>query len=107
MRGKLTGAGGYGADAQAAELAAYGRQNDVTVIDTQVRATLPDGSQRYYDGLVKEADGTYLGLEVKSGNASVTKSQRRFDNQVLAGTPATATLNGQRITITVVEYLHP
>jgi hypothetical protein len=65
-----------------------------------VRATLPNGSIRYYDGLSPNADGTYEGVEVKSGSASLTAGQRGFDTQVDAGVPATAVLNGETIVIT-------
>ena len=106
VKGKFTGAGNFGADAEAAELKAYSEQYGVTVITSRVRATLPDGSMRYYDGLVEDANGTYTGLEVKSGSASVTKGQRAFDKQVLAGSPATAHLIGRQITITDVVLLH-
>jgi hypothetical protein len=70
------------------------------VIGDQVRATLPDGSTRYYDGLSMNADGTYQGVEVKSGSAGLSPGQRTFDGQVNGGVPATATLRGAPIQIT-------
>jgi hypothetical protein len=103
--GKFTGAGGYGKDAEADALADYAEQNDVTVETSQVRATLPDGSIRYYDGLVENSDGSWTGIEVKSGTSPVTANQTGFDGQVLGGTPATATLDGTTIEITNVVYI--
>ena len=62
---------------------------DVQFESSQTRATLPDGSQRYYEG-----------IEVKSGNASRSGSQRAFDDAVGSGVPATAMLEGKPIQIT-------
>jgi hypothetical protein len=98
--GRFTGTGGYGASAEAQGLNDYATATGRTVISDQVRATLPDGSIRYYDGLSPNGDGTYEGVEVKSGSASLSASQRAFDAQVDSGGPATATLNGQQIEIT-------
>jgi hypothetical protein len=44
-------------------------------------------------------DGMYQGIEVKSGSASLTASQRAFDGQVNGGVTATAVLNGTQISI--------
>jgi hypothetical protein len=60
---------------------------------------LPDGSIRIYDGLSRNQDGTFQGVEVKSGSGSLNASQRAFDAQVNSGTVATAKLNGQTIKI--------
>ncbi len=57
---------------------------------------------RYYDGLVLEPDGTYTGIEVKSGDAKLTKQQREFDSLVSPDNPAHATLDGKPIVITQV-----
>jgi hypothetical protein len=104
--GRFTGAGGYGADAEAQGLADYELATGQTVISDQVRATLSDGGAgRYYDGLVQNADGTYTGIEVKSGSASLSASQRAFDNAVNGGAVARATLNGQPIEITSTELV--
>lgn len=101
VKGHFTGGGGYGASKEAQGLADYadetGRDN---VIDEHVRAVLPDGSVRYYDGLSEDRDGTYQGIEVKSGSATRTPSQLAFDHQVDRGVPAKATLHGQPILIT-------
>ncbi len=98
--GRFTGAGGYGADAEAQGLDQYAADTGRDVISDQVRSTLPDGSIRYYDGLSPNGDGTYEGIEVKSGSAGLTPGQQAFDSAVNGGTPATATLNGQSIQIT-------
>ncbi len=83
----------------------YAADTGRDVISDQVRSTLPDGSIRYYDGLSSNADGTYEGIEVKSGSASLSPSQRAFDGAVDGGTPATAMLNGQPIQITSTELV--
>jgi hypothetical protein len=48
--GKFTGSGGYGSDAEARGLAEYEEETGDVVIRDKARATLPDGSTRYYDG---------------------------------------------------------
>lgn len=68
--------------------------------------TLAEGNgARYYDGLVRNADGTYTGIEVKSGSASLSAGQRSFDSAVNGGTVAYATLDGQLIEITSNELV--
>jgi hypothetical protein len=101
-RGRFTGAGGYGAEAESQGLSAYELATGRTVVRDQVRATLSEGSgaPRYYDGLVHNPDGTYTGIEVKSGSATRTPGQRVFDEAVDNGAIARATLNGQPIQIT-------
>lgn len=47
---------------------------------------------RYYDGLFKNPDGTYTGVEVKSGSAGRSPEQRLFDGSVSVETPAIANL---------------
>jgi hypothetical protein len=104
--GRFTGAGGYGAEAEARGLADYELATGRTVIPDQVRATLSGGGPgRFYDGLVRNADGTYTGIEVKSGSASLTTSQRAFDNAVNGGNVARATLNGKPIEITSTDLV--
>ena len=98
--GHFTGKGGYGASQEAQGLVEYTLATGRSVDGTKVRATLPDGSTRYYDGLALKADGTYEGVEVKGGTGSLGEKQRRFDGQVDAGTVATARLNGMSIRIT-------
>lgn len=73
----------------------------VDVIRTKTRADVEGGNPngRYFDGLYKNADGTYTAIEVKSGGASRDANQRVFDAIVNGGSPARATLNGKEITI--------
>jgi hypothetical protein len=83
----------------------YSKQNGgVHVDDTKVLAKQPGVDKgRFYDGLVKKADGTYEGIEVKSGS-SKDAAQEQFDAGVSYDNPAYATLNGERIRITSVDY---
>jgi RHS repeat-associated protein len=104
--GRFTGAGGYGAEGEAQGLADYELATGQSVIRNQVRASLSGGGPgRFYDGLVRNADGTYTGIEVKSGSASLTAPQRAFDSAVNGGEVARATLNGRPIEITSTELV--
>jgi hypothetical protein len=58
---------------------------------------------RVYDGLVDLGNGTYLGIEVKSGNASLTAAQRAFDNWVDSGHAAAGV--GQALGFKIVGTL--
>lgn len=82
----------------------YADDNGVEVIRDKVKAHV-DGSAngRYFDGLVKNPDGTYTGIEIKSGGAPYRGQQEEFDTIVNNGTPATARLNGEQITIVKVH----
>lgn len=66
----------------------------VDVIRDQVASRHPStGDQiRYYDGLFENADGTWTGVEVKSGTASRNPEQRLFDGAVSVEAPAIANL---------------
>lgn len=66
----------------------------VDIIRDQVAArTSVTGDQvRYYDGLFPNSDGTYTGIEVKSGSADRNAAQRLFDGTVSVETPAKANL---------------
>lgn len=73
------------------------------VIRDQVRARVDGRDQnRYYDGLYQNADGTYTGVEVKSGSATRDAAQQGFDDSVSRSNPATANLNGEAIQIVQV-----
>lgn len=81
------------------------------VIRNKIRATIqgyhhnPQATSdqaRYYDGFIENADGTYTGIEIRGGTGSRDAAQRGFDATVSPERPATATLNGERITITRV-----
>ncbi|GAB5014971.1 hypothetical protein [Mycobacterium avium] len=90
------------------EEAATGR----TLLRQQIRVTVTDPQTgqpiyRYYDALepVPGHPGEYTGIEVKSGNATLSPNQRLFDAQVSPQNPATGTLNGQRIEVTDTREL--
>ncbi|MFG6502499.1 WXG100 family type VII secretion target [Microbacterium sp. P05] len=79
-------------------------EEGVTVIRDKVIARVEGGNPngRYFDGLIKNEDGTYTAVEVKSGSAVKDQNQRTFDDIVNGGTPATATVNGEKIRIVEV-----
>jgi hypothetical protein len=52
------------------------------------------------DGLVQKADGTDIGVEIKSGTALRSPAQREFDAAISPEDPASATLDGKVIKIT-------
>ena len=62
-------------------------------------------SRAHQPGLAEKPDGTYEGIEVKSGSAYCDARQREFDDAVNSGGPATANLNGRTIQITSVEVV--
>ncbi|MBE7157826.1 MAG: hypothetical protein INR62_05230, partial [Rhodospirillales bacterium] len=76
------------------------------LISQQKRASFPAANSRgrYYDALVPNSDGTYTGIEIKSGNARKTANQRNFDDAVSPSNPAKVTLpNGKTVRITRVR----
>lgn len=106
--------GNNGKSGKAAEKDALDKKAAETnnpIIREQKQATLPKESgatqtNRYYDGLQKNSDGTYTGYEVKSGSARLTPGQRSFDEAVNNGHPATVQLpSGEFVKITRVLYL--
>jgi hypothetical protein len=104
--GRFTGSGGYGADKEAQGLQDYADVTGRDAIPDHVQAKLPDSAQgRFYDGLALKPDGTYEGIEVKSGTAARNAAQRAFDGKVSSSNPATATLGGTEITITSVRVI--
>lgn len=63
--------------------------------------------QRYFDGYVKNDDGTYTAIEVKSGTGyekymKNAENQKSFDDSISPENPATVTIRGQKMTITDV-----
>ena len=61
---------------------------------------------RFYDALEPTSTpGQYVGIEVKSGGADLTRQQRVFDGRVSPQTPATGTLNGQPVKIVGTDLL--
>jgi hypothetical protein len=104
--GRFTGSGGYGADQEAQGLQDYADLTGREAIPDHVQAKLPDSPQgRFYDGLALKPDGTYEGIEVKSGTAARNAAQRAFDGKVSSSNPATATLDGTEIKITSVRVI--
>jgi len=74
------------------------------LLPLEVRASMEGATkERIYDGLVKKPDGTWEGIEVKSGT-SADKAQKAFDQAVSYDHPAYAKLNGESIEITSVNY---
>lgn len=58
---------------------------------------------RYYDGLALKEDGTYEGIEVKSGSSPLTPNQRAVDDAINSGQHVgTATINAETVRITSV-----
>lgn len=105
--GHFTGSSGYGAEAEAAALERYAARTGEVVITSKIRTSFSDGNGgwRYYDGLVRPADGSYMGLEVKSGTAARNQHQAAFDSRANSGDSAYATLDGARIRISSVQLL--
>lgn len=80
------------------------------VVRQQVNASI-DGLERpgsgspqirRYDGLFRNPDGTWTGVEVKSGSATRNPAQHLFDSTVSRDTPAIAKLDGAEIRIVQV-----
>jgi hypothetical protein len=65
------------------DLAAQGKK----VIRSQV-AVRANGQLRYYDCAIDLGNGKLIGVEVKSGTASLTPEQRAFDDWIKAGNTA-------------------
>lgn len=103
--GTYTGADGVAKAKEQQGLDEVEKEFNTTVIRDQVKATVDGGNPngRFFDGLVKNDDGTYTAVEIKSGGGSKTPEQRAFDNIVNGGKPATARLNGETIQIVRVE----
>ncbi|MCF8572146.1 hypothetical protein L5G32_17950 [Gordonia sp. HY002] len=67
------------------------------LIRDQKRATVPGVNHgRYYDGLIPNRDGTYTGVEIKSGNGTKSANQRAFDDAVSPENPAKVKLSDGR-----------
>lgn len=85
---------------------------DQDVIRDKIRTNYEGSGRtaRYYDGLYRNPDGTYTGVEVKSGSAyddyvRPGNSQRQFDSQVSPDNPAVGYLNGEEIKIVSVRVV--
>jgi hypothetical protein len=87
------------------------QQIRVAVIDPKTgrpMLDLRDGTPiyRYYDALKPTSDpNKFIGIEVKSGSAELTRRQEIFDGWVRDGHPATGVLNGIPIEIVGAEEL--
>lgn len=111
------GNSGDGKAAEKAALDARERRTGIPIIRDQVRATHPDvinpdtgkPQGRFYDGLEPTGNpGEYIGIEAKtSEGVDLPKNQQRFDAAVSPQRPATATLNGQPITIVDAQTVYP
>jgi hypothetical protein len=58
----------------AADFISRAQQNGYEVIGTQVGVNTPLG-RRYYDLVIRNADGTHTGVEIKSSYGAFTRSQ--------------------------------
>lgn len=75
-----------------------------TVIRDQIIARVdgaPNG--RFFDGLVKNPDGTYTAIEVKSGDGRRSTEQALFDGLVSAKNPAYVKIDGELVKIIAVK----
>lgn len=114
-QGRFTGGNTGSADGAAAAekaLQDFEHDNNTQLIRQQIRVSLIDPKTgqpiyRYYDALepVPGHPGEYIGIEVKSGTASLSPNQRIFDPQVSPQNPATGTLNGQPVKVINTEQL--
>lgn len=98
------------ADSKAKEaegLSRYEKRAGLKVDPDQVVAKQDSSNVgRKYDGLAAKPDGTYEGIEVKSGTATRTAQQKEFDSKVSYENPAYATLkDGTPIKITSVKVV--
>lgn len=94
-RGRFVGDGNRPwVDRESIGLDQVAEREGVDIIRDQVAARhATTGDQiRYYDGLFRNRDGSYTGIEVKSGSASRNPAQRLFDGAVSVETPAVANL---------------
>ncbi len=111
--GHFAGFDSVSAAKEEAGLLQYQMKYEREVLDKKVLvksdATGPQG--RFYDGLAQKVDGTYEGIEVKSGSAakdyySSNNTQRAFDDQISPNNPAIGKLpDGTVIRITSVRVV--
>ncbi|MGC0367706.1 hypothetical protein ABH922_005758 [Rhodococcus sp. 27YEA15] len=87
-------------EAEQAGLDKVSEEEGVEVLRDQVLSKVPgvDNSRRY-DGLFENEDGTYTGVEIKSGDSPYGGQQEAFDKAVSPDNPAVATLHGETIRI--------
>ncbi|PJE07628.1 MAG: NAD(+)--arginine ADP-ribosyltransferase [Mycobacterium sp.] len=104
--GHITGRGeGYGRLREAEGLEQYRDRYPGRWVTNEQRKASVDGAEngRFYDGLARKPDGTYEGVEVKSGGASLSGSQRSFDAAVSTENPAHVTITNERGEVETVE----
>lgn len=106
--GHITGrqGGGYARQREAEGIENYGEDNPGRWVTTEQRkATVEGGASggRFYDGLGRLPDGTYEGIEVKSGGASLSPGQRAFDSQVSETNPAYVTITNEQGVVETVK----
>jgi hypothetical protein len=111
--GHITGrsGGSYAKGREAEGIQEYKEENSGRWVTTEQRKAGVDGASngRYFDGLARKPDGTYEGVEVKSGGASLTPQQRAFDAVVNANktngntTPAYVTITNEAGTVETVK----
>lgn len=106
--GHITGrqGGGYARQREAEGIENYEDRNPGRWVTTEQRkATVNGGASggRFYDGLGRLPDGTYEGIEVKSGGASLSPGQRAFDSQVSPTNPAYVTITNEQGVVETVK----
>lgn len=98
----------YGGQPEARGVRDYQRQHPDEWVTREQRKAKVDGAPngRFYDGLAEKSDGTYKGIEIKSGGASRNGEQRLFDSSVSPENPAYVTITnkyGEIETVKVTE----
>lgn len=91
------GNSGIGKDKEALGIELYKDNSPGRWVTTKQRkASINDtNTSRYYDELARLPDGTYQAIEVKSGTASLTPNQRKFDSLVSPDNPAYVTIRNE------------
>lgn len=106
--GHITGrqGGGYARQREAEGIENYEDRNPGRWVTTEQRKATVEGGAgggRFYDGLGRLPDGTYEGIEVKSGGASLSPGQRAFDSQVSEANPAYVTITNEQGVVETVK----
>jgi RHS repeat-associated protein len=89
------GAGRSGEEAEESVWDAVAQKPGWRIVRGRVYVRDPDGVVRVYDGVAISPRGRAIGLEVKSGNARRTASQREFDRRLNSEPANTAVPVGQ------------
>jgi hypothetical protein len=105
--GRITGrgGGGHGRQREAEGIEKYKQANEGRWVTTEQRKATVEGAPngRFYDGLAKKPDGTYEGIEVKSGTAGLTKPQESFDGKVGYNNPGYVTITNDQGEVETVQ----